>query len=158
MPWRKLDSNEIPLEGDQFRAIGNEEWVELEGSESKKVSNFILFEFRTRRSYPIANLSPDAPMTTNEAGGKQSALPYRCDLLPAKAVLAVSAVLCKGAIKYDPNNWRKISRDEHINHAMTHILALLAGDTQDDHLDHAACRLLMALEMEITTKQTKNEN
>lgn len=99
-----------------------------------------------------ADLSPTAPTVTNEAGGKQSSLPYRCDLLPAKAVLEVSAVLCKGVEKYEPNNWRLISTQEHVNHAMTHILAFLAGDTQDKHLQHAACRMLMAVEMEIEKK------
>ncbi len=35
----------------------------------------------------IAGVGPDAPVVTNEAGGSQSSSPYRCDLLPAKAVL-----------------------------------------------------------------------
>jgi hypothetical protein len=98
--------------------------------------------------HPIPGVGPDAPIATNAAGGKQSHSPYRCDLLPAKAVLAVAKILKYGADRYAPNNWRKIDRADHLNHATTHILAHLAGDTSDDHLEHAACRLLMALETE----------
>lgn len=97
-------------------------------------------------SCTVPGVGPDAPTTTNAAGGKQSASLYRCDLLPAKAVLAVAAVLKYGADKYGPDNWRKIARADHLNHAMTHILAYQAGDRSDDHMSHAACRLLMALE------------
>ncbi len=96
---------------------------------------------------PIAGLSPGAPVITNEAGAKQSAVPYRCDLLPARATLAVAAVLHEGAEKYGDDNWKGIPVQEHLNHALTHIFAFLAGDIQDKHLEHAACRLLMAVEL-----------
>lgn len=98
----------------------------------------------------IEGVGPDAPTVTNAAGAKQSHVPYRCDLLPARATLAVAAVLHEGAAKYGPDNWRGIPVADHLNHAMTHVLAMLAGDTSDDHLEHAACRLLMALETKIT--------
>lgn len=94
----------------------------------------------------IEGVGPDAPVVTNAQGGKQSDSPYRCDLLPPEAVLKVARVLKHGADKYGPNNWRKLSENDHLNHAIAHIFARLAGDTQDDHLEHAACRLLMALE------------
>ena len=86
----------------------------------------------------------------NEHGGKQSSSPYRADLIPSRAALAVAKVLKQGADKYGAENWRKIHVRDHINHAMVHLLAYLAGDAQDDHLDHAACRILFALEQEIT--------
>ena len=95
----------------------------------------------------VFGVGKDAPTTVNEAGGKQSDSPYRCDLLPAHAVLAVAAVLKHGADKYGENNWRKITVADNLNHAMTHIFAYLAGDEQDDHLEHAACRILFALDL-----------
>lgn len=95
----------------------------------------------------VAGVGKDAPTTVNAAGGKQSDSPYRCDLLPAQAVLAVAAVLKHGADKYGPNNWRAIPIGDNLNHALTHVLAYLAGDTQDDHLEHAACRILFALDL-----------
>lgn len=94
----------------------------------------------------IKGVGKDAPIATNAAGGKQSATPYRCDLLPPHATLAVAEVLAEGAAKYCANNWHKIAVEDHLNHALAHIFADRAGDTQDAHLEHAACRLLMALD------------
>lgn len=103
----------------------------------------------SERTAIINGIGPDAPTTTNANGGKQSATPFRCDLLPPLATLAVAEVLASGAAKYGANNWHAITVEEHLNHAMGHQLAYLAGDTQDDHLEHAACRLLMALEQKL---------
>jgi hypothetical protein len=97
----------------------------------------------------VPGVGPDAPTAVNASGGKQSQSLYRCDLLPARASLAVAEVLHHGAAKYGPNNWRKIPTEDHINHAMVHLFAWLAGDTQDDHLEHAACRLLMGLDVHL---------
>lgn len=94
----------------------------------------------------LKGLGPDAPVAINDKGGKQSVSPCRCDLLPAKALLHEAAILKYGADKYGDNNWRKIPLKDHINHALTHILAFQDGDTQDDHIGHATCRMLMALE------------
>lgn len=94
----------------------------------------------------VFSVGPDAPIVTNAAGGSQSASKYRADLLPAMAVLNIAAILDAGARKYGVDNWRKIDRADHINHAMVHLLAHIAGDTSDDHLGHAACRVLFAME------------
>lgn len=95
----------------------------------------------------IAGVGPDAPTVTNDKGGKQSASPYRVDLLPPKALLAVAEVVAIGAKKYAKNNWKLISIDDHLSHAGQHLLAYLAGDESDDHMGHFACRALFALEM-----------
>lgn len=103
------------------------------------------FIMKYRATLPVG---PDAPVVTNEAGAKQSALPYRCDLLPPRATLEVAQELKVGADKYGVDNWRGVPQADHINHAMTHLLAYLAGDRQDKHLAHAACRVLFAMETE----------
>jgi hypothetical protein len=100
-------------------------------------------------AYVVEGVGADAPTVVNEAGAKQSATLYRADLLPAAATLAVAGVLKHGADKYGDNNWRGIPVDDHLNHAMVHVFAYLAGDKQDDHLEHAACRMLMALEKKL---------
>ena len=64
----------------------------------------------------------------------------------------IAKVLQYGADRYEPNNWRLIPQEEHINHALIHIIAHLAGDRQDDHLDHALCRLMMAYATEPSEK------
>lgn len=68
-----------------------------------------------------------------------------------ETILTIGKVLQYGAERYSPNNWRLIPREEHLNHALIHLVALLAGDTQDDHKEHAMCRLHMA----IATQETK---
>lgn len=53
---------------------------------------------------------------------------------------------------YKTNNWRLINREEHLNHAMNHMFAIIMGDTQDDHRSAVICRLHMAL----ATKESRN--
>ena len=101
----------------------------------------------TARAARIAGVGADAPVVTNDAGAKQSHIPYRCDLLPPKAILKVARILSEGSAKYGDDNWRGITISDQINHALTHLFAYLAGDGQDDHIGHAACRLLMAVEL-----------
>lgn len=96
----------------------------------------------------VAGVGKDAPVVVNSTGGKQSHSPYRADLLPPHALLAVAAVLKHGADKYGANNWYRIPVAEHLNHALVHLYALAAGDGSDDHIEHAACRILMALDQQ----------
>lgn len=106
----------------------------------------------------VRGVGKDAPTKVAENGANQSDTPYRCDLLPPLALLSIAAVLKGGADKYGANNWRKIPLIEHLNHAQTHLLALLAGDTSDDHVSHAATRLLFALECAEVSRTTTNTN
>lgn len=114
-----------------------------------KISNVQTGEDQTCRLFEliaIPGVGPDAPTIETPGGGKHSDSPYAPHLLPARGVLHVSAVLKEGAKKYARDNWRLIGREDHVSHALTHLLALVGGDKSDDHLGHAACRLLMALE------------
>ena len=98
----------------------------------------------------IEGVGPEAPTVTNDRGGRQSDSPYRTDLLQAHAVLHLAKIMKYGADKYGENNWHAISEREHLNHALTHLLALLAGDAQDDHLGHAAWRVMAALDQRLS--------
>ena len=93
----------------------------------------------------IPGLGKDASVSVNERGGKQSALPYRFDLIDPHALFALAKVLHMGAEKYGEDNWRNITVREHLNHLLAHVYAYLAGDTQEEHLEHAFCRAMMAL-------------
>lgn len=93
----------------------------------------------------IEGIGKDAPTTVNDAGGKQSAVNFRFDLMDPTAMFSLGRILAEGERKYGVDNWRKISQRDHINHALIHIYAYLAGDTQDEHLEHAFCRLMFAL-------------
>lgn len=100
------------------------------------------------------DLGPGAPVVTNAAGGKQSRSPVALDVVP-EALLRVGAVFFHGEEKYETapqlvgdENWRKITAREHVRHSINHLFAWLKGDFTDDHLEHATCRLLMAIERE----------
>ena len=69
-----------------------------------------------------------------------------------ESIIKVAEVLQYGVGRYEANNWRLIPREEHLNHALIHLVAMIAGDTQDDHRGHALCRLMMAK----ATKESEN--
>ena len=95
--------------------------------------------------------------TTNPQGGKQSRLDYRFDLIDAKAMFDLARVMHEGTKKYEKDNWRKISTDDHLNHALSHIWAHLAGDKQDNHLGHALTRVMMALAVSMQKQKPKDD-
>jgi len=86
----------------------------------------------------------DVETETNEAGGSQSKLVARFDLIPAVPLFDVAVVLGEGAKKYGVGNWQLICTNDHLSHALAHIFAYLAGDRSDSHLSHAVCRVLFA--------------
>lgn len=104
----------------------------------------------------LAGVGPDAEVVYNKHGAGQSSTPYRADLFPGDAFLAVSRVLAEGSQKYGDNNWRRIALADHLNHALVHIFAFLEGDDQDEHLEHAACRLTMALSTHLRESREKS--
>lgn len=90
-------------------------------------------------------IGKDEPKEVTETGGKQSKLDYRFDLLDVPSLFALAKVLHEGAVEYGENNWRNISVESNLNHALMHIFAYLGGDKQDEHLEHAFTRLMFAL-------------
>lgn len=100
----------------------------------------------------VKGVGPDAPTVTNENGGKQSATPYRFDLLPSSALFDAAETLAHGADKYGARNWENISIPDHLNHAAQHLFAFIAGDTTENHLAHAIVRLMFALDLHNRSK------
>ena len=70
--------------------------------------------------------------------------------LDPRAIRRVAEVMGEGSRKYGDNlnpngTWQQIEVLAHINHALNHLFNYLAGDMSEDHLGHAACRVLGAL-------------
>lgn len=96
--------------------------------------------------------------TVNALGGKQSATLTRFDLVPPFALARIAQIIKTGADKYGENNWKKIEVRDNINHAICHLYAFLASDTNEDHLGNASCRVLFALELALTDVQKDDPN
>ena len=104
----------------------------------------------------ISGIGPNAPVITNDQGGKQSYFGRSFHLLPAKAITIAAEVLYKGAERYEEHgiensldaNWRRMPQHDHVNHALSHLFAFLADDQQEIHLAHALCRIMFAIEMQ----------
>lgn len=101
----------------------------------------------------LFGVRPDVPVVENENGGRQSDTPYGFHLVPTSAIFDAAKVLKYGADKYgetfDKRNYTKISSIDHLNHALQHIYAHLAGDKSDDHLGHALVRLMFAYDTDL---------
>lgn len=61
----------------------------------------------------------------------------------ALALARVDGVLAEGE-RIHHGRWRSQPVAQHIRHAADHLAAWQDGDRSEDHLGHAACRLLRA--------------
>ena len=68
--------------------------------------------------------------------------------LPVKALRLAAELMRMNSQKGD--TWESLTIDEHLDHAMNHIILYLEGDKTEKHLVNATCRILMASEVEIS--------
>lgn len=86
----------------------------------------------------------DAEVVTNPKGGKQSKITTRLDLIDPETLIRLGEILAEGSERYGDWNWLNIDMRSNLNHALRHIMLALDGNTDDDHLGHAFCRLMFA--------------
>ncbi len=64
-----------------------------------------------------------------------------------KALLAIAATLDRGRRKHPADDGFDLPANVHVERAYRHLELLITGDTTAPHLEHAATRLLMAMEV-----------
>ena len=69
--------------------------------------------------------------------------------MPGAALLHMAAIMCEGAKTHGEDNWKNGQVRDHLNKALVHIFAYLAEDRSDDHIGHAAWRMMAALEIKL---------
>jgi hypothetical protein len=62
-----------------------------------------------------------------------------------QALQVIAGIMRDGVAKHPDNEWVRRSAEYHIGRAEEHLLLLRDGEQREDHLAHAATRLLMAL-------------
>ncbi len=73
-----------------------------------------------------------------------------------QALCVLARTLAAGRRTHRAGAWRLKAVQKHLQHARKHLDLLAASvSAGEDHLAHAACRLLMALELRERTAQTQ---
>ena len=62
-----------------------------------------------------------------------------------QAIQVIAGIMRNGVAKHPDNEWVRRSTEYHIDRAEEHLRLLQEGEQLEDHLAHAATRLLMAL-------------
>ena len=72
-----------------------------------------------------------------------------------QALCVLASTLAAGRRTHRAGAWRLKAVQKHLQHARKHLDLLASGSAGEDHLAHAACRLLMALELRERTARTQ---
>jgi hypothetical protein len=86
---------------------------------------------------------------TNAQGGKHSFTLARYDAVPPVVLRLLAQCNGFGLRKYGLHNWKKIPLEEHIGHAMNHLVEWSAGDRSEPHLVNALTRVAFALTLAV---------
>jgi hypothetical protein len=65
-----------------------------------------------------------------------------------RALKSVARTLDAGERDHPHRQWQRTKIRHHVDHAISHLHKWGMGDRSEDHLAHAATRILMALELE----------
>lgn len=83
----------------------------------------------------------------------------RFDLLPPGAMMALAQLMERGAKQYGERNWEKgIPIGSFMDSGLRHAFQALRGDTNEEHLIHAAWNFLCAYELSQRTIDNKEDN
>lgn len=94
-------------------------------------------------------MAREGQTVTNEQGGKQAFTEADFSQIPPFALRLLAQCCGFGSRKYGPGNWKKISIESQIAHAMNHLNEFRLGDRSEPHLVNAAVRVMFALELAV---------
>lgn len=94
-------------------------------------------------------MASEGQTVTNEQGGKQAFTEADFSQIPPFALRLLAQCCGFGSRKYGPGNWKKISIESQIAHAMNHLNEFRLGDRSEPHLVNAAVRVMFALELAV---------
>lgn len=77
-------------------------------------------------------------------GGVVSRTGYYFLDFDSRVLLDVAKISKSGYDRRGPDNYKRVTYLEHVDRALAHIHLFLAGDTSDNHLGNAICRLIFA--------------
>jgi len=95
----------------------------------------------------------DGETITNEKGGKQSFSKAMFSAIPSISLKLLAECLGFGARLYGFDNWKNISIEENLCHAMNHINEWNRGDRSEPHLVNAMARLSFAIWQAVDTRE-----
>ena len=90
---------------------------------------------------------------TTADGGKHSFTRARYDAIPMQALRVLAECVGFGLRKYGQDNWKRIPIEEHMGHAMGHLVQWQCGDRSEPHLVNAAARVMFALQLAIESEE-----
>lgn len=88
---------------------------------------------------------------------KQSRIEFETWEYILPAIEEIAKVSAKGFAKYGPGNWKKVSTQDNLAHAIRHLclyrdkmegVPLPEGEENENHLAHACARLMMEIAKE----------
>ena len=91
----------------------------------------------------------ESPVSDSRYDGNICYIPFAYHLVPVEGLAKMAAVMRKGELVGKPDEgWREVPPMEQVNHAISHLMAYVAGRHEEHHLANAACRALMALDLD----------
>lgn len=93
----------------------------------------------------------DSVRITGPKGGmKDDKNKLQWELLPYDAIEEIVKIMTHGAIKYEPDNWKKVAPERYFGALMRHLVADVKGESFDKdsgflHLSHATTNIIFLL-------------
>jgi hypothetical protein len=118
---------------------------EQQEEEKQQIGFSVAQQKQPRPTRPAETTPMNGQTITNAKGGKQSFTKAMFSAIPAISLKLLAECLGFGARKYGFDNWKNLSLEENICHALNHLNEWRLGDRSEPHLVNAMARISFAL-------------